>query len=221
MIRHFHLPLIVACLSITAAAAPNQTPNLTAVPGMLAWQNVPLDWQIDHGQVLSITAPAKTDWFVSPMDGTRRDNSPRLLFQPGDDFVFSAKLTVDFRSMWDAGALVLYANDSAWAKLALEMTVEKHPAIVSVVTRDTSDDNNSIAVQGNSIYLKIAKAGQAIFFYTSEDGRNWKIIRAFSLGKLENLRVGFSSQSPTGDQCTTVFDNIHYEARRTDLWTGK
>jgi uncharacterized protein len=219
--RHLHLTAILACLAVSAAAAPNQPPTLSVVPGAFAWQNSPLDWQIDHGQILSITAPGKTDWFVSPMDGARRDNSPRLLFQPSDDFVLSAKLTVDFRSTWDAGVLVLYANDAAWAKLCLEMTVEKHPAIVSVVTRDRSDDNNSIAIQGNSVYLKIAKAGQAIFFYASEDGQSWKIIRAFSLGKVENLRVGFSSQSPTGERCTTVFSDIDYQAKRVDLWTGK
>jgi len=213
--------LALACLTAAAFAAPNRPPVLDALPGALAWQNTPLDWQIDHGRTLSITAPKQTDWFVSPMDGARRDNSPRLLFQPSDDFVLSARVTVDFRSMWDGGALVLYANDAAWAKLCLEMTVEKHPAIVSVVTRDTSDDNNSIAIQGNSVYLKIAKAGQAIFFYASEDGQNWKIIRAFSLGKLDNLRVGFSSQSPTGDRCSTVFDHIEYQAKRVDLWTGK
>ena len=213
--------LALACLALSATAAPNQVPVLAGLPGSLAWQTTPLDWQIDRGQTLSITAPGKTDWFVSPMDGARRDNSPRLLFKAADDFVFSARVTVDFRSMWDAGALVLYANDAAWAKFALEMTVEKHPAIVSVVTRDTSDDNNSIAIQGNAVYLKIAKAGQAIFLYASEDGQNWKIIRAFSLGKLENMRVGFSSQSPTGDRCTAVFDHIDYQPKRVDLWTGK
>jgi regulation of enolase protein 1 (concanavalin A-like superfamily) len=225
VIRCLRLILALALLTVSAAAAPNQAPNhapvLAAVPGALAWQNAPLNWQIDHGQTLSITALGKTDWFVSPMDGARRDNSPRLVFQAADDFVLSAKVTVDFRSMWDAGVLVLYVNDATWAKLCLEMTVEKHPAIVSVVTRGTSDDNNSIAIRGNSVYLKIAKAGQAIFFYASEDGQNWKTIRAFSLGKVDNLRVGFSSQSPTGERCTTVFDHIDYQARRVDLWTGK
>jgi regulation of enolase protein 1 (concanavalin A-like superfamily) len=219
--RHLYLTVAFACLTISAAAATNQAPALTMIPGALAWQNTALDWQIDHGQVLSITAPGNTDWFVSPMDGARRDNSPRLLFQPSDDFVLSAKLTVDFRSTWDAGVLVLYANDTAWAKLCFEMTVEKHPAIVSVVTRDRSDDNNSIAIQGSSVYLKIAKAGEAIFFYASEDGQNWKIIRAFSLGKVENLRVGFSSQSSTGKRCTTVFSDIVYQPERVNLWTGK
>jgi regulation of enolase protein 1 (concanavalin A-like superfamily) len=102
------------------------------------------------------------------------------------------------------------------------MTIEKRPTIVSVVTRDLSDDNNSIAITGPSVYLKIAKAGQAIFFYASEDGRHWTIIRSFSLGKnTPDLRVGFSSQSPVGGGCTSRFSEIMYASRRVDLWSGQ
>lgn len=135
--------------------------------------------------------------------------------------MLSARVTVDFRSQWDAGVLVLYVNNATWAKLCFEMTVEKQPSIVSVVTKTTSDDNNSIAIHGSTVYLKIAKAGQAIFFYASEDGQNWKIIRAFSFGPGAEVRAGFSSQSPVGDRCTTTFDQISYQAKRVDLWTGK
>lgn len=97
----------------------------------------------------------QTDWFVSPMDGGVRDSTPRLLFQPAADFVLSAKVAVDFRSQWDSGVLLLYADDKLWAKLCLEMTIEKHPAIVSVVTRDRSDDSNSIAMGLGPAHLKI------------------------------------------------------------------
>jgi uncharacterized protein len=201
--------------------AYGESPQVPGLPGPMIWQNSPVNWKAESSGRLSITAGKATDWFVSPMDGARSENSPRLVFQPADDFVLSARVMVDFRAQWDAGVLVLYVNDDTWAKLCLEMTVEKHPAIVSVVTRGLSDDNNSIAIQGKSVYLKVAKAGQAIFFYASEDGQKWKIIRAFSFGPGAKVRVGFSSQSPVGDGCTTVFDHITYLARRVDLWTGK
>jgi uncharacterized protein len=209
------------CLLLIAGLGANaQPPAVPGLPGPLAWQNTPVAWKAGAGS-LSITSGHQTDWFVSPLDGARRENSPRLVFQPADDFVLSTRLTVDFRSQWDAGVLVLSVDHDTWAKLCLEMTVEKHPAIVSVVTRGLSDDNNSIAVAGKSVYLKIAKAGQAIFFYASEDGQDWKIIRAFSFGPGAKVRVGFSSQSPVGEGCTTVFDQITYLAKRVDLWTGK
>jgi hypothetical protein len=101
------------------------------------------------------------------------------------------------------------------------MTIEKHPAIVSVVTNGLSDDNNSIAISGDTVYLKVAKAGQAIFFYASQDGQHWSIIRAFSLGENPDLRIGFSSQSPVGNGCTSIFSDIKYLPKKVDLWAGQ
>ena len=227
LFRPFVLALVLLLLSTATAQAQSTTgegatlPVLNAIPGPLIWQHPPVDWKIDGGNTLSITGGKGTDWFVSPMGDGRSDNSSRLLFKPADDFVLSAKVDVGFRSQWDAGVLVLYVNDELWAKLCFEMTVEKHPAIVSVVTKGLSDDNNSIAIEGNSVYLKMAKAGQAIFFYASQDGKKWSIIRAFSLGVKPDLQVGFSSQSPVGAGCTSVFTDIHYQAKKVDLWSGQ
>jgi hypothetical protein len=227
-LSRFALILSVLALSVLTLTAQTQVSaqkdsalSLDGVPGPLTWQHAPAQWKIDSGKTLSITGGKQTDWFANPFDGAQTDNSSRLLFKPSVDFVLSAKVTVDFHSQWDAGVLVLYVNDALWAKLCFEMTIEKHPAIVSVVTRGISDDNNSIAIHGNSVYLKVAKAGQAIFFYASEDGVNWSIIRAFTLGKNPDLRIGFSSQSPAGDGCTTVFSDIQYLPKKVDLWAGK
>jgi hypothetical protein len=225
----FRSALLLSALALSALMLTAQTQvsgkdaaaSLDGVPGPLTWQHAPAQWKIDGGKTLSITGPKETNWFADPFGGAQSDNSPRLLFKPAEDFVLSAKVTTDFRSQWDAGVLAMYVNDTLWAKLCFEMTIEKHPAIVSVVTRGISDDNNSIAIHGNTVYLKIAKFGQAIFFYASEDGEHWSIIRTFTLGKNQDLRVGFSSQSPVGDGCTTTFSEIQYLAKKVDPWTGK
>ncbi len=217
------LVLPAQTLSAQTSALSNQAtaPVIAGLPGPLVWQHPPAEWKIESGKDLTIVADKATDWFASPMDDYRVDKTPRLLFKPAEDFVLSAKVTVGFRSQWDSGVLVLYVNDSLWAKLCFEMTVDKHPAIVSVVTRGDSDDNNSIAIAGSSVYLRVAKAGKGIFFYASEDGEHWTIIRAFNLGTAPDLRIGFSSQSPSGDGCTSVFSQIRYLPKRVDLWTAK
>jgi regulation of enolase protein 1 (concanavalin A-like superfamily) len=212
---------LILCVVVPALIAETPSPVLHNIPGPLVWKNLPLEWKVEKGESLSITAGKATDWFISPLDGGKTENSPKLLFQPSGDFVLSAKVTVNFRSQWDAGVLVLYANDAVWAKLCFEMSMDKQPTIVSVVTRTLSDDNNSIPIQGNSVYLKIAKIGQAVFFYASSDGKKWAIIRAFSLLPAQQLRAGFSSQSPQGDQCETVFSEIKYRAKRVNPWTGE
>ena len=230
MRTYLHLSLIVAWLSMPAVAVFAQTPvaagriaapAIDGIPGPMTWQNPPAEWKIVDGKTLSITADKQTDWYVSAMGDEPRNNSPRLLFKPTDDFSLSAKVNVDFQSQWDGGVLVLYVNDSLFAKFCLEMTIEKHPAIVSVVTRGLSDDNNSIAVKGTSAYLKVTKVGHAIYFFASEDGQSWSLIRVFSLGDNLDLRVGFSSQAPVGDRCTTTFSQIEYSPRKVNPWTGK
>jgi hypothetical protein len=216
------VPLNLPVAAQTSAVSDgNAVPVLDGVPGPLTWQHPPAQWKIDDGKTLSITGGKATDWFFSPMGDDQRDNTSRLLFKPADDFVLSAKVKVDFHSQWDSGVLVLYVNNTQWAKLCFEMTIEKHPAIVSVVTNGLSDDNNSIAISGDTVYLKVAKAGQAIFFYASQDGQHWSIIRAFSLGENPDLRIGFSSQSPVGNGCTSIFSDIKYLPKKVDLWAGQ
>jgi hypothetical protein len=53
--------------------------ELSGIPGGLASQNQPADWKLEAGR-LSITAGKQTDWFISPIDRKRHDNSPRLIF---------------------------------------------------------------------------------------------------------------------------------------------
>lgn len=214
--------LILFLLVAGSASASDKPPlALAALPGPFTWQNQPPDYRTNSSFSLIIPAGKGTDWFVSPMDGSRRDNSPRLLFTPAADFVLSAKVTPQLHAKWDGGGLVLYVNDDLWAKLAVERAGNEQPTIVSVVTRRRSDDNNSIALSGPSIYLKMARAGDAIFFYASEDGAKWFVVRTFSLGEAKDLRAGFTSQSPLGQGCATRFDEIRYTARRINLWTGE
>ena len=210
------LSLLTVPLLAQSATSEAKKPVLEGIPAV-EWQNPPQAWKVDAGE-LTISAGKNTNWFVNPQDGAVSNNTPRLLFKPTEDFVLSAKVEVGFHSTWDSGALVLFIDDQHWAKLCFEQTVEGHPAIVSVVTRDLSDDNNSIAISGKTAWLKVAKSGQAIFFYASVDGEHWSIIRAFSLGPHPDLRVGFSSQSPAGEGCTSVFSRIRYRSGRVDLW---
>jgi hypothetical protein len=84
--------------------------------------------------------------------------------------------------------------------------------IVSVVTRGVSDDCNSAAIAGQEVYLRVACTAQTLAFHYSSDGRFWHFVRYFTLGDMTDLRLGFSSQSPTGDGCTSVFSEISYRA---------
>lgn len=191
-----------------------QQPAINGMPGDLKWQNAPVTWHVDHGSELTILSGKETDWFVDPFDGAIHNTAPMLLFVPANDYVFSAKVKVAFSAKWDAGALMVWADDHHWAKLSFELSPVKQPTLVTVVTRDLSDDCNSVPISGSTVYLQIARSGPAFVFYFSSDGKKWQVVRVFSLGEGVKPRVGFESQSPAGKGTEVVFSEIHYSATK-------
>ncbi|HZQ82628.1 MAG TPA: DUF1349 domain-containing protein [Gaiellaceae bacterium] len=154
-----------------------------------------------------IEAGAKTDWFVDPGTEAVTANAPsRLEPAPAGDFMLSALVEAELRETFDAGALVVWANDRTWAKLALERNPEGRPTIVSVVTRGVSDDCNSYALAGARAWLRIARIGAAYAFHASENGERWQLIRHFRLDA-DGVRIGFESQSPLGEGCAATFSH--------------
>jgi uncharacterized protein len=207
--------------SRNAPQDPSVTLSMKGIPGHLLWKNSPETWNTGE-QGLTIVAARNTDWFISPLDGKATMNGPVLLFEPAADFILSAHVRVDFRQQWDAGFLMVYLNDRTWAKLAIEMSAYQEPTIVSLVTRGVSDDCNSTALPENSAYLRVARSGQAVFFYWSSDGRSWRLVRSFTLGARGRLRAGFAAQAPVGDRGTAVFSDIKYEPRKlADVFKGE
>jgi regulation of enolase protein 1 (concanavalin A-like superfamily) len=116
------------------------THTLPAFPAPLHWQETPAEWRMeDHGG-LAIRSGPRTDLFIDPQGAPPVLNAPRLLGDVRGDFQLSASVTVDFQSTYDAGVLVVYAHEHAWAKLCFEYSPQGQPMVVSVVTRGVSDD---------------------------------------------------------------------------------
>ena len=187
--------------------------RLAALPAELQWRLPPKEWAAETDQSLSIMAPPKSDLFTDPGSGARTDSASAALFVPPDEsFLFSARVEVTFGSTFDAGVLHAWVDGELWAKLCFELSPQQEPTIVSVVNRGVSDDCNSVPVAGNSAFLRIAHLGRATAFHWSQDGKRWSLVRYFTLGRTGGLRVGFSSQSPTGPGCRSRFSQIRYRA---------
>jgi uncharacterized protein len=164
-----------------------------------------------HG-VLTLTGAAGTDLFVDPAGATQIPDAGRFTgLPPAGDFTLAAQVSVDFRSMYDAGVLLLHAGERTWAKLCLEYSPQLRPTAVTVVTKETSDDCNSFEVDGNTLWLRITRSGAAWAFHASTDGTRWRLLRYFALtGPGTAVRVGFLAQSPAGQGCTATFDHIAF-----------
>ena len=95
--------------------------------------------------------------------------------------------------------------------------------VVSVVTRGTSDDCNSLPVAGHRLHLRVSALERAFAFHWSPDGQAWHLVRHFSLGDGAPSRagVGFIAQSPTGEGCTAEFTDIRFRPELlADLRSG-
>jgi regulation of enolase protein 1 (concanavalin A-like superfamily) len=180
------------------------------------------NWLYEDGAgagVLTGWAGARQDRFVPPT-GEALDpasDAPRLLGEPPEgDFQLIARVTVGFASAFDAGALYVHVGDREWAKLCLERSPEL-PTVCTVVTRGHSDDANSFAVDGSSVWLRVSRTGGAFAFHASTNGDHWTFVRIFSLGSAADAAhalVGFMAQSPVGEGCVVTFDGVEFR----DAW---
>ena len=180
------------------------------------------DAQWRHGDcTLSVTAGPRTDWFVDPGGRPATMNAPGLVGPVDGDFLLAARVSVGFRSAFDAGVLALWRDERTWAKLCFECSPELRPMVVSVVTRGVSDDANSFTVDGREVWLRIARMGDELAFHASTDGHRWELVRHFALDDPGELLAGFEAQSPTGEGCEVTFSDIRFEQRRLqDLRSG-
>jgi regulation of enolase protein 1 (concanavalin A-like superfamily) len=204
---------------------PVQLPN---VPFDLKWDVAPEHWEPvvapGLGEAgLLIEAGPLTDLFVSPDDLEPTLNAPRLIGVPDQHFQLSALVEVEFASTFDAGVLVLWAHERSWAKLCLEYSPAGQPMVVSVVTRNRSDDANSMDVEGSRTWLRISNSGAGSYaFHAATDGVHWNLIRHFHLGTGPDdvVRVGFLAQSPTGEGCRVSFSQLRYVPEALDDLRG-
>ncbi len=199
--------------------------SIAALPMELRWLAEPQSWSVPDRASLLVAAGPRTDWFADPhlsASAQQTLNAPALVGEPTGDFLLSARVTVDFAESYDAGVLVLYANDSTWAKLCFEYSPQHDPMVVSVVTKGRSDDCNSYVVDDASVWLRIARIGPAFAFHSSGDGVRWRFIRHFALEAGGEPSVGFIAQSPIGEGCSVTFDQIAYAAASLgDLRNGE
>jgi len=182
--------------------------KINAIPYDLEVYNNPVSYTIDNN-VLEITALGKTNLINSPNEKSKVNNAPMILFEPEGDFTLSAKVSGDLKAIYDVAALVIYDNENTWAKLCYENSVFEEPTIVSVVTREFSDDCNSEKT-GEYAYLAVVKKSDEYSFFYSQDRKVWKMIRHFNLKTSGKIKAGFAAHGSRGNGFTGIFSEIIY-----------
>jgi hypothetical protein len=217
------LPIVVLVmwLPLTSHGQSAGEIKLTGIPHSLFWENNPVEVRTRPNEI-TIVAGSKTDMFRDPNATYNTDNAPKLLFRPDEDFVLTTTIEHAFTSKWDGGALILKQDSLHWIKFCYEKDYTGARRVVSVVTKNISDDCNSVSFNTNRIHFRVARAGAVITLYCSEDEKSWLLIRHLQFEFTKGLKVGFLAQSPTGERCEVTFSNIQYQAKKIkDPYAGE
>ena len=197
---------ILFCLFFYSGAFAQVLEN---IPYPIEVYNNPVDYSISKTE-LTISAKAKTNLFNNPAGTSKVNNAAMALFEPKGDFTLTAKVTGELKAVYDVAALLVYQDENLWAKFCYENSVKKQPTIVSVVTRDYSDDCNSV-LAGEYAYMSVVRKGNEFSFFYSADNKNWNMIRNFNLNITGQIKLGFAAHGSRGDGFTAIFSEIRYK----------
>jgi regulation of enolase protein 1 (concanavalin A-like superfamily) len=218
-----HYLSLLSFLFLITLTAHTQTDSLkiSSIPHSLFVENSPLSISVKNNEI-ELVAGAKTDMFRDPNVTYNTDNAPKILFKADDNFVLTTAIEHAFKNKWDGGAIVIRQDSLNWIKFCFEKDYTGARRVVSVVTKNVSDDCNSVEIKSNKVFYKVAKADNVITLYYSTNGLKWFLVRHLQFDFPKNFYVGFLAQSPTGDSCEVEFSNITYQKKKIkDPYTGE
>ena len=168
----------------------------------------------ENGYLLK--AMPNSDMVVDAVTGSVVSNAVYLAEDVTGDFTYSACVSHEFASTYDACCLIAYANDTLWSKACFECTEEGAHAVVTVMTDGCSDDANSVRVAEKKVWLQMCRRGNAISVQYSTDGENWIFVRILSIKLPETVRLGILAQSPVGAGGEFLFEDIRFRNAAPD-----
>ncbi|MGO4348552.1 DUF1349 domain-containing protein [Paenibacillus sp. MCAF9] len=164
---------------------------------------------------LIIEAPAESDFFcnngaVSETGITPENlcNAPFYYKEVTGDFVMRVQVSHDFRDTYDAATIMVMQDLQVWAKACFEQTDFGTHAVVSVVMNHHSDDANGCNINGNHVWLQVARVDNSFSFHYSLDGVKFDMMRFFSLPVDKTIKVGLVAQAPIGKGGERIFQNF-------------
>lgn len=182
------------------------------------WKWVNESQIIKEGRDVVIYAPGDTDWFTNPVPengvlSAPVANAPFYYQDVTGDFVFRAKVRPNFRTVYDACALMVIQDETLWTKAAFEKSDFGTTAAVCVVTKGLSDDANGCNIDADEIWLQIVRVGDVFCTHYSLDGETFYMVRLFHLPVEKTVKVGIEAQCPAGEGGMRFFSDISLEQR--------
>ncbi|OOM79323.1 hypothetical protein CLPUN_16930 [Clostridium puniceum] len=175
------------------------------------------DIKFDEGRI-AMYATEKSDFFCNNGEISEEGitpeslcNAPYFYTEVTGDFVMRVKVSHDFKDTYDSSSIMVMRDLNVWAKACFELTDFDTNAVVSVVTNQMSDDANGCNIDGNEVWLQVARTKNSFAFHYSTDGTKFYMMRFFNLPVEETIKVGFLAQAPTGKGGERIYSNFLLE----------
>lgn len=172
------------------------------------------------GDRWEITAPKESDFFCNNgavgeegITPESLSNAPFYYTEINGDFVMRVKVSLDFKDTYDSSSIMVMQDSRNWAKACFELTDFNTHAVVSVVTKEESDDANGCNIKNDFVWLQVCRVGQSFAFHYSIDGERFYMMRFFNLPAEKTIKVGLLAQAPTGKGGIRVYENLTIESR--------
>ena len=174
----------------------------------------------DSDGKITIIAPPNCDYFRGVGDASDVNalpdgpsNAPFYFTEVEGDFIMKVHVAHAFKDIYDASAIMVYHDPKCWAKACFEYTDIGTHAVVSVVTKDYSDDANGCNLERNDVWLQVCRVGNYFAFHYSVDGKKYDMMRYFHLPVDTAVKVGLVAQSPMGEGGERYFDHLTIEKK--------
>ena len=139
-------------------------------------------------------------------------NAPFYYTEVEGEFFLQVKVSHAFKDIYDSASVMVMVDMQNWAKACFEKTDFGTHAAVSVVTkRGESDDANGCNLEGNTAWLKVWRVNHTFSFHYSTDGKQFYMMRFFSLPVDQKVKVGLLAQAPTGNGGVRVYEDLMLE----------
>jgi len=187
------------------------------------WIREPLAYHIVDNS-LEVRSERGTNYFISPADPSSVDaTGPIFCKEVFGDFVATTLVKPDFNGLWNAASLMVYIDDKNWIKLAFENSDATGKSVVTVVTKDVSDDANGVVLTDqDSVWLRIIRQGGVYGLHWSIDGKEFYKTRICKFLDRESVMVGLEAQCPVEDSGLHKFLFFSIDQETTmNVWDGE
>jgi regulation of enolase protein 1 (concanavalin A-like superfamily) len=173
----------------------------------MQWLNQPATWQ-QRDDSIHVHVEPGTDFWRTTHYGFIRDNGHVYYDVVGGDFIATAKITGDYRDLYDQAGLMVRIDAEHWVKTGIEF-VHGIQYVSAVVTNRYSDWSVApLAQNPPAIWLRLIRKAEAVEIFYSMDGATYTLLRiAYLLPSAESM-VGVMCAAPDGKGFDVRFDGF-------------